>query len=183
MRILIFFMSLLAAATANAQATPEDKKLVHAVRFTDYELGPIEDWLQGKGFKFQLDAKRRDRIDFDVGSTGLVLEAKRRAFGVMPNDSVNVPTFTHVEIDWGVNKFPAGASYEQGIRNVGLMVIVFMGDERQLSGSMLIPDSPYFVGLFPCHGDAITSDFGNIVLRFNALTDNGVKLILVNASK
>ena len=26
-------------------------KLVHVVRFTDYELGPIEDWLQGKGWR------------------------------------------------------------------------------------------------------------------------------------
>ena len=33
------------------------------------------------------------------------------------------------------------------------MVVVFMGDERQSSGSMFIPDSPYFVGLFLCHGD------------------------------
>jgi len=82
-----------------------------------------------------------------------VLEAKRRAFGIMPNESVNVPTFTHIEIDWGVNKFPTGASYEQGVRNEALTVIVFMGDERQPSGSMFIPESPYFVGLFLCHGD------------------------------
>jgi len=28
-----------------------------------------------------------------------------------------------------------------------------MGDERQSSGSLFIPDSPYFVALFLCHGD------------------------------
>ena len=127
------------------------------MRFTDYAQGSIDDWLQGKGFRFEQDAKRRDRIDLDVGTNGLVLEAKRRAFGIMPNESVNVPTFTHIEIDWGVNKFPSGASYEQGIRNEALMVIVFMGDERQSSGSMFIPDSPYFVGLFLCHGDDKTN--------------------------
>ena len=33
------------------------------------------------------------------------------------------------------------------------MVVVFMGDERQPSGSMFIPDSPYFIALFLCHGD------------------------------
>ena len=82
-----------------------------------------------------------------------MLDARRGAFGFMPNESVNVPTFSHVEIDWGVNKFPSGASYEQGIRNEALMVVVFMGDERQPSGSMFIPDSPYFIALFPCHGD------------------------------
>ncbi len=45
--------------------------------------------------------RRRDYIDLDVGERGLVLEAKRRAFGFMPNESVNVPDFTYVEIDWG----------------------------------------------------------------------------------
>ncbi len=153
MRFLIFVVALLSLGIAVAPISAADRKLVHVVRFTDYAQGSIDDWLQGKGFRFEQDAKRRDRIDLDVGSNGLVLEAKRRAFGIMPNESVNVPTFTHIEIDWGVNKFPSGASYEQGVRNEALMVIVFMGDERQSSGSMFIPDSPYFVGLFLCHGD------------------------------
>ncbi len=153
MRFLIFVVALLSAGIAVAPVSAADRKLVHVVRFSDYAQGSIDAWLQGKGFRFEQDAKRRDRIDLDVGSNGLVLEAKRRAFGLMPNESVNVPTFTHIEIDWGVNKFPSGASYEQGVRNEALMVIVFMGDERQSSGSMFIPDSPYFVGLFLCHGD------------------------------
>ena len=71
----------------------------------------------------------------------------------MPNESVNVSEFTYVEIDWGVDKFPEGASYEQGVRNEAIMVVIFMGDERQPSGSSLIPGSPYFVALFLCHGD------------------------------
>ncbi len=157
MRFLIFVVALLSLGIAVAPISAADRKLVHVVRFTDYAQGSIDDWLQGKGFRFEQDAKRRDRIDLDVGSNGLVLEAKRRAFGIMPNESVNVPTFTHIEIDWGVNKFPSGASYEQGVRNEALMVIVFMGDERQSSGSMFIPDSPYFVGLFLCHGDDKTN--------------------------
>ena len=128
-------------------------KLVHVVRFTDYSGGSIEDWLRQKGFQFKQDADRRDRIDFDISGNGLQLDIKRRALGLMPNESVNVPDFTQVEIDWGVNRFPAGASYEQGVRNEALMVIIFMGDERQPSGSMFIPDSPHFVGLFLCHGD------------------------------
>ncbi len=33
------------------------------------------------------------------------------------------------------------------------MILIFMGDKRQPSGSLFIPDSPYFVGLFLCHGD------------------------------
>jgi hypothetical protein len=37
------------------------------------------------------------------------------------------------------------------------MVIIFMGDERLPSGSMVVPDSPYFIGLFVCHGDDKTN--------------------------
>jgi hypothetical protein len=97
--------------------------------------------------------RRRDLIDLDVGEKGLVIESKHRAFGFMSNESVNVPEFTFVEIDWGVNKFPEGASYEQGVRNEAIMVFIFLGDERHASGSFFIPDSPYFVALFLCHGD------------------------------
>ncbi len=153
MRFLIFVLTLISSALPIAPISADDGKLVHVVRFIDYTLGSVEDWLQGKGFQFKQDLQRRDRIDLDVGPSSLVLESKRRTFGIMPNESVNVPEFTHIEIDWGVNNFPKGASYEQGIRNEALIVIVFMGDERQSSGSMFIPDSPYFVGLFLCHGD------------------------------
>ena len=91
------------------------------VRTNNY---PIDDWLLGKGFKFEQDAGRRDRIDFNIIPNGLLLEAKRRAFGIMPNESVNVPDFTFIEIDWGVNQHPSGTSYERGVRNEAIMVIV-----------------------------------------------------------
>jgi len=145
----VFLVALLATAPLSAG----EGKLAHVLRFGNYESGPVEDWLQGKGFQLRKDAQRRDRIDLDVGENGLFLEAKRRAFGIMPNESVNVPEFTYVEIDWGVKKFPEGASYEQGVRNEAIMIYIFMGDERQSSGSFFIPDSPYFIALFVCHGD------------------------------
>ena len=144
---------IFAALLVTVPVWANESKLVHLVRFTDYESGSVEDWLQDKGFQFKEDAKRRDRIYLEVGEKGLILEAKRHAFGVMPNESVNVLEFTYVEIDWGVNKFPEGASYEQGVRNEAIMVFIFMGNEHQPSGSFFITDSPYFVALFLCHGD------------------------------
>ena len=126
---------------------------VYVVRFNDYQVGSVEDWLRGKGFQFEQDAKRRDRIGLEGKGGRLAVEAKRPAFGIMPDEAVDVPDFTYVEIDWGVDKFPAGASYEQGVRNEALIVMVFLGDERQPSGAFFIPDSPYFIALFLCHGD------------------------------
>ncbi|MCP4341821.1 MAG: hypothetical protein GY799_23800 [Desulfobulbaceae bacterium] len=131
----------------------ESAKPVHVISFNDYETGSEEDWLKGKGFELKEDAQRRNLIDLEIKNDSLVIEARRRAFGIMPNESVNVPEFTYVEIDWGIDKFPKGASYEQGVRNESIMLVIFMGDERQSSGSMFIPDSPYFVGLYLCHGD------------------------------
>lgn len=148
----VVFSALLAISCIPAFAQAADR-LVHVIRFTDYTEGSIEHWLESKGFQLKQDANRRDRIDYDVTENGLQLDIKRRALGLLPNESVNVPDFSRVEIDWGVLDFPAGASYEQGVRNEALMVIIFMGDERQSSGSMFIPDSPHFVGLFLCHGD------------------------------
>ena len=147
--LLVLVISWFLVSSALADST----KPIYVVRFDDYQEGSEEDWLLGKGFQFEQDAKRRDRIGLEVGDGRLVIEAKRPAFGIMPNETVNVPDFTYVEIDWGVDQFPEGASYEQGVRNEALMVVFFLGDERQPSGALFIPDSPYFIALFLCHGD------------------------------
>jgi len=128
-------------------------ELADTIRFTDYEIGSVENWLINKGFVAKEDASRRDRIDLDVSDKGLVIEAKRKTFGLLLNESIDAPVFNFVEIEWGVSVFPPGASYEQGVRNEAIMVYFFMGDERLSSGSLLIPDSPYFIGLFICHDD------------------------------
>ncbi len=143
--ILLFFLSVPVMAGSG--------KLVHVIGFSDYQTGSEEDWLLGKGFQLKQDARDRSRINFEVRDGCLVIEAKRNAYGIMINETVDVTEFTYVEIDWGINLFPTGSSYEQGVRNEAIMVIFFMGDERQASGSMLIPDSPYFIGLFLCDGD------------------------------
>ena len=45
------------------------------------------------------------------------------------------------------------------MRNEALMVILFMGDERQASGSFLIPNSPYFIGLFLGKDDQVNKPY------------------------
>ncbi len=77
MRVIGSLFVILAALFAAPPVRANEAKLVYVVRFADYESGPVEDWLQGKGFQFKEDARRRDRIDLDVGENGLALEAKR----------------------------------------------------------------------------------------------------------
>lgn len=150
MKILISWIILCFIPVLSIAESP---KLVYVMSFNDFVTGSVEDWLIGKGFQLKEDAQRSKRISLEVKNDSLVIKARRRAFGIITNEKVNVPEFTYVEIDWGINRFPKGASYEQGVRNEAIMLIIFMGDERQSSGSMFIPDSPYFVGLYLCHGD------------------------------
>ena len=91
--LLLFGFAIAWACLPMKDVFADGGKLVHLVSFTDYEEGPIDDWLLGKGFRFERDARRRDRIDLDVGENGLVIEAKRRVHGIMTNESVNVPEF------------------------------------------------------------------------------------------
>jgi hypothetical protein len=103
MKKLLAFIVLFSVSVS---AIAETARLAHVIRFTDYEIGSEEDWLQGKGFKFEKDLRHRNRIDLEVNNDSLTIEAKRRAFGFMTNETVDVAEFTHVEIDWGVSLFP-----------------------------------------------------------------------------
>ncbi len=51
MRVIGSLFVILAALLVAPPVRANEAKLVHVVRFTDYELGPLEDWLQGKGWR------------------------------------------------------------------------------------------------------------------------------------
>ena len=71
MRTATLLLSLFLALCFAAPLQANGGKLVHVVRFTDYDAGSIEDWLQGKGFKFEQDAQKRNYVDLDVDDRGL----------------------------------------------------------------------------------------------------------------
>src|SRR5262249_58513619 len=98
------------------------------------------------------------RVVYSASPSELVLETRTRAFGLLLNE-MDVRDPSRVRIDWGVHLFPEGASYEKGIRAEAIMVYIFFGKERHASGSVFIPDSPYFLGLFLCETDATNKPF------------------------
>ena len=116
--------------------------------FSDYKSGPIDSWLKEKGFKIERDAQDRKMLDLDVNENGLVLEAKKAMFGIMVNEGVDLEEFTSIRLEWGINKYPKGASWEKNVNNETLTVIVFFGYDKMSSGHLLIPNSPYFIGFF-----------------------------------
>lgn len=127
----------------------------YAVDFTDYRGGQVAAWLKAKGFVFERDAKNNGSIALSASAQGLEVAALKPAQGLLVNKAFDANAYSSVEIEWGVTQHPQGASYERRVNNEAIMVHVFFGKEKQPSGSLFVPDSPYFVGLFLCNGDRV----------------------------
>jgi hypothetical protein len=122
--------------------------------FTDYSSGSVMDWLKGKGFKSEQDMKDERKIILTSADHALVMEATTQSLGLLVKEE-NIVDYSRIRIEWGVLTFPPGASYERGVRSDSIMVYVFFGNQKVSSGSLFVPDSPYFIGLFPCDSDRI----------------------------
>ena len=124
------------------------QKVNFFIDFTDYSGGSIDKWMRDKGFRFERDARDRKKLDLDVTDNGLVTEVKKPMLGVMLNEGVDLEEFSSIRLHWGIIQYPEGASYEQGVLNEALMVVVFFGYDKISSGHFLIPNAPYFIGFF-----------------------------------
>lgn len=60
-----------------------------------------------------------------------------------------------IRVRWGIIQYPVDVSYQNNVNNEALMLYFFFGTERISSGSMLIPNSPYFLGLFLCQDEQV----------------------------
>ena len=128
------------------------------VDFSGFPGGSVLGWLHTKGFEPKQDASNARRVVYSASPGQLELETKSRAFGLLLKE-MDVRDPSRVHIEWGVDAFPPGASYEKGIRSEAIMVYIFFGTERHASGSLFVPDSPYFLALFLCESDAIDKPF------------------------
>jgi hypothetical protein len=129
--------------------------VVHALDFSDYATTSVEAWLQSKGLKFEEAAKDRDLLNLPVQDGALILEAKEALRGILVQEPLDVKMYSKIRIEWGVLKYPAGASYEKDIRNEPIMVLVFFGTEKISSGHLIHPDLPYFIGLYLGQDDTV----------------------------
>lgn len=150
----ILGLVILVAARPAQPAQP----VIYSVDFTGFPGGTILKWLSSKGFVPKQDASNANKVVYYDEDSDLVLETKTRAFGLLLNEA-DVRGYSKIRIEWGVNAYPPGASYEKGIRAEAVMVYVFFGKDRLSSGSLLIPDSPYFIGLFLCESGLTNEPF------------------------
>ena len=143
-------LSLLPARSAESPS--------HSLDFSGFPGGSVLSWLGGKGFVPKQDASNSRRVIYSASPRDLTLETRTRAFGLLLNE-MDVRDAARVRIEWGVDAFPPGASYEKGIRAEAVMVYIFFGKERHASGSLFIPDSPYFLALYLCENEATNTPF------------------------
>jgi hypothetical protein len=137
----------------------DQSTVVYRLDFSDYPGGPVEAWLESKGFRFEEAAKHRHQLEFSIKDGALILEAKEQIRGFLYKESLNIEKFSKVRLEWGIIKYPEGASYERGIRNEALMVYISFGHEKISSGNILLPNTPYFIGLFLCKNDKLHTPY------------------------
>jgi hypothetical protein len=139
--------------TANATEVigrGQARKIDSVIEFSGYTGVSVDDWLRAKGFKFEKDARNRRLLQLSVANDALILEAKGRLSGFLLNDTVDLERVTTIRIEWGIIQYPQDVSYARKVNNEALMLYVFFGREHIPSGHILIPNSPYFIGLFLC---------------------------------
>jgi hypothetical protein len=116
--------------------------------FSDYAGGPIEVWLQAKGFRLEHGAEDPELLALSAHEGALVLEAKAPVKGFLVHQDVRLEKMAKVRIHWGILTYPEQASYERQVNNEALMLYIFFGQDTIPSGHVLIPALPYFIGLF-----------------------------------
>ena len=146
---------VLTTNAADVISRGQPRKVDFIIDFSGYTGVSVDDWLRAKGFKFEKDARDHRLLQLSVANDALILEAKRRLRGFLLNDSVDLERVTTIRIEWGIIQYPQEVSYARKVNNEALMLYVFFGRERIPSGHILIPDSPYFIGLFLCDDEQV----------------------------
>jgi hypothetical protein len=119
-------------------------RVVYAIDFTGNGDANPQGWLKDQGFEFKLDA---DEIDLHFNGQGLVVETRDKKAGLFVKE-LRLVDASAVRVTWGVDRYPVGADWDNGVQRVPIAVMVWLGDEKIESGSMFVPDSTYFASLF-----------------------------------
>jgi hypothetical protein len=62
--------------------------------------------------------------------------------------TLNVPHVRRLRVRWGVDRYPQGADWTKGVYRVPIAVMVSFGEDKIASGSLFIPNAPYFLSVF-----------------------------------
>lgn len=133
-------LALLAASPAWSGG--EDEAL-HTIDFTAPPDGEAMPWLRDH---FEL---RRSAEDLSAQFTdrGLVLSTEDNIAGLFARE-LDLSGAERVRVTWGVDRYPEGANWETGTYRVPIAIMISFGDKDIGSGSLFVPNTPYFISLF-----------------------------------
>lgn len=140
---IVFFVWIFAAAAW------ADSKIIHVIDFTGQKQGSAVEWLKKQGFELELAAHELNpRFENDA----LVISAHKAEAGLFAlkfTEQNYIYNVKRIEIVWGVNQYPDGADWNNGINSVPIAVMFSFGTEKFSSGLPLgIKAAPYFLSPF-----------------------------------
>jgi hypothetical protein len=143
---VLWFASLLTVGglALGLACQPAFGSVLYTLDFSHQPDGPATNWLKDQGFILRLNA---EELHPYFREERLMLQTKRQIAGGFEHQ-LNLPSARRIRIHWGVEHYPEGANWEHGINAVAIAVMSSFGTETINSGSLFIPNAPYFIGLF-----------------------------------
>ena len=140
--LVVLGMACLAPPAISVAGT--DFETVHVIDFSDKPHGSAVDWLQENGYNFRLNA---EDLGLHFSGKGLVLSTDGHTAGLIER-AIKLSDVGSVRVTWGVDNYPEGADWENQIYRVPIAVMFSFGEKDIGSGSMFVPNTPYFISLF-----------------------------------
>jgi len=121
-----------------------ESEVLQAFDFTGKSSGDAVAWLKENGYGLHLDA---DDLDVRFSEKGLVLSTEEPEAGLFERE-MGLSGASRIRITWGVDRYPEGADWENGVYRVPIAVMISFGEEKIGSGSLFVPNAPYFISIF-----------------------------------
>jgi hypothetical protein len=144
MRRLSFVLCWVTLLLSSTTPVGAASRVLHRVDFSTQPDGDAVVWLKRQGFEFHLKAHEL-APRFEQGR--LVLETATETAGGFVR-KLHVPGVRRLRVRWGVDRYPQGADWAKGVYRVPIAVMVSFGEDKIDSGSMFVPNAPYFLSVF-----------------------------------
>ncbi len=119
-------------------------EVVHSIDFTGQPEGEARTWLREQGFELRMSA---NELSPRFSDRGLVLSTEDAITGLFAKE-LRLTGADRVRVTWGVDRYPEGANWEKGTYRVPVAIMIAFGKKEIASGSLFVPNVPYFISLF-----------------------------------
>jgi hypothetical protein len=160
MKRLISLSLIIMVMSFNAICSDKSSgKVVYSLDFSKCKDGPAEAYLKKIGFKLKKGMADSSEVKLYFKSGKLYIDTLESSLGLAIKEGLRINRFSKIRIEWGVDKYPAGASYAKKVNNEAIMIYIYFGLKKSSSDSFFIPNSPYFMGLFLAPADKLNHPY------------------------